>query len=112
MSDSRAFSLARWRVAYAEAGNWRIALGWFGQYIAVRLWTLVIGCFPIETNLRTARLMGRIWWMLMAKHRARAMDNLRPALGAEYSDDRLRNIARRSFEHFAQVYLVEMALTP
>lgn len=82
------------------------------EYLALRVWALLIGCFPIETNLRTARLMGRIWWWLMPRHRQRALDNLRPALGAHYSEGELRRIARQSFEHFAQLYLVELVMTP
>lgn len=77
----------------------------------MRLWALVINCFPIETNLRTARMMGRIWWLIMKRHRDRAMDNLRPALGDCYNERELRDIARRSFEHFAQLYLVEQMMT-
>ena len=63
-------------------------------------------------NLRTARLMGRIWWAVIKRHRDRALDNLRPALGDRYSERQLRGIARRSFEHFAQLYLVELVMTP
>jgi len=90
----------------------RVAWRYLLEYVALRIWALVIGCFPIETNLKTARLMGRIWWLLMKRHRVRAMDNLRPALGNHYSEAQLWKIARRSFEHFAQIYLVEMVMTP
>ncbi len=94
-----------------EAPTLRVALQRLGEYAALRLWTVLIGCFPVETNLRTARLMGRIWWALVKRHRDRAMDNLRPALGDRYDDRQLRRIARRSFEHFAQLYLVELTMT-
>ena len=76
------------------------------------MWGLMIGCFSVETNLVTARLMGRIWWLLNRRHRERALNNLRPALGDRYSEAQLRDIARRSFEHFAQLYLVELFMTP
>jgi KDO2-lipid IV(A) lauroyltransferase len=89
-----------------------VALRFVFEYAALRLWALIIGCFPIETNLKTARLMGNIWWLLLKRHRERAMDNLRPALGDRYSEADLWKIARRSFEHFAQLYLVEMVMTP
>ncbi len=97
-----------WRVAPSRGA----AISWVAQYVALRLWTLVIGCFPVETNLRTARLMGDIWWLLLKRHRARAMDNLRPALGDRYSEAELWKIARASFQHFAQLYLVEAVMTP
>jgi KDO2-lipid IV(A) lauroyltransferase len=100
------------REAWRAAPSSRAALADLGQYFALRLWALVIGCFPIETNLRTARVLGLVWWRLMKRHRDRAMENLRPALGDRYSEPQLRDIARRSFQHFAQVYLVELLMTP
>jgi KDO2-lipid IV(A) lauroyltransferase len=56
--------------------------------------------------------MGRIWWATMRRHRDRALDNLRAALGDRYDEPQLRRIARRSFEHFAQLYLVEAVMSP
>jgi KDO2-lipid IV(A) lauroyltransferase len=99
-------------MAWTEASSLGVALRRIGEYVALRLWALTIACFPIELNLRTARLMGRVWWAVMKRHRDRAMDNLRPALGARYSESQLRRIARRSFEHFTQLYLVELVMTP
>jgi len=98
--------------AWQAAPDRSLALRYTLEYAALRLWALIIGCFPVEANLKTARLMGNIWWRLMRRHRQRAMDNLRPALGHRYSEARLWRIARRSFEHFAQLYLVEMVMTP
>lgn len=103
---------ARYRAAWREAGGWRQRLNWFGLYFAVRIWGLVIGCFPIGTNLATARLLGLLWWSCYRKSRDRAMENLRRAFGHEKTERELRDIARRSCQHFAQVYLVEFALTP
>lgn len=105
-------TLTRPLLEVTEAPTLIVALGRVAIYVAVRFWILIIRCFPIEMNLGTARLMGRIWWGAMARHRARAIDNLRPALGAHYDERQLRRIARRSFEHFAQLYLVELAMTP
>lgn len=97
---------------WTDARDVRGALLRLGEYAALRLWALLIACFPIELNLRTARLMGRLWWALRKRHRDRALDNLRPALGDRYDARQLRRIARQSFEHFAQVYLVELVQTP
>jgi KDO2-lipid IV(A) lauroyltransferase len=117
-----------WIAAWREAPSTSAALKTFGLYFAIRLWALVIGCFPIEMNLATARLMGRAWWGLTylperalprflrflsrARDRDRALGNLRPAFGNQYSEAQLHRIARESLEHFAQVYLIELALTP
>ncbi len=82
------------------------------EYAALRAWYLLLSCFPIDLNLRTARLLGRLWWAASRKHRERALANLRPALGLRYNERQLRVIARHSFEHFAQLYLVETGLLP
>jgi KDO2-lipid IV(A) lauroyltransferase len=95
-----------------EAPTLASALRRLGEYMALRLWAMLIGCFPMEWNLVTGRWMGRIWWAVKKNHQDRALANLRPALGAHYSAAELRRIARRSFEHFAQLYLVEAVLTP
>ncbi|MFQ5806852.1 MAG: lysophospholipid acyltransferase family protein [Phycisphaerae bacterium] len=102
----------RVREAWQAAPSRGVALRYVLEYVALRLWVLIIGCFPIPANLKTAKLMGNIWWRLMKRHRVRAMDNLRPALGDRYDEAQLWKIARRSFEHFAQLYLVEMVMTP
>jgi KDO2-lipid IV(A) lauroyltransferase len=99
-------------LAWTEAPNLAVAVRRLGEYVALRLWIVIIGCFPIDMNLRTARLLGRIWWAVMKRHRERALENLRPALGRRYTEPQLRRIARRSFEHFVQLYLVELVLTP
>ena len=99
-------------LALTESPTLALALRRLGEYAALRLWATIIGCFPIEWNLFTARWMGRIWWWAKSNHRAKALDNLRPALGDRYDELELRRLARRSFEHFAQLYLVELVLTP
>ena len=97
---------------WTTAPSLGIALRYVAEYTALRLWILIISCFSVEANLVTARIMGRLWWLGIKRHRHRAMDNLRPALGDRYNEQQLRHIARRSFEHFAQLYLVELVMTP
>jgi KDO2-lipid IV(A) lauroyltransferase len=104
--------LARYREAWEVARSLREALRFLAEYAAIRLWSIVILCFPVELNLQTARLMGRLWWWLMPRHRQRALEHLRFALGDRYDEGRLHAIARRSFEHFAQLFLVEFVMTP
>lgn len=104
--------LARWREVRAATRTPGLALRYVAEYAALRLWGTLMNCFPIEMNLATARWMGRIWWLLIKRHRERALDNLRHAFGDRYSEEQLRRIARQSFEHFAQLYLVEAMMTP
>lgn len=84
---------------------------WF-EYYAFRLWAVLMGCFPVDANLVTARWMGRVWWAISPRHRFRTLLNLRRAYGAEAPRERLKQIARRSFEHWAQVFLVELVMSP
>ncbi len=104
--------LRLYRETWQAARSVREALRFFALYAAMRAWSVLMNWFPVEANLRTARLLGNIWWLVMKRHRDRAMDNLRPALGHRFSEQELRRIARRSFEHFAQVFLVELVMTP
>ncbi len=101
-----------WRRARSVTRSDAEARQFIMEYLALRVWALLISCFPVRLNLITGKLMGRAWWMLMKRHQERALDNLRPALGDRYSEAQLRRIARRSFEHFAQLYLVELVMTP
>jgi Kdo2-lipid IVA lauroyltransferase/acyltransferase len=103
--------LELWRTAWREAPTAGRAIRYFLEYLAMRLWGVLISPFPIETNLATARLLGRLWWWLMPKHRERALENLRHAF-PDLSDAQRILIGRRSLEHFAQVYLVELVSTP
>ncbi|MBK9119053.1 MAG: lysophospholipid acyltransferase family protein [Phycisphaerales bacterium] len=97
---------------YAQAPTVGTALVRIGEYALVRAWTTLMNCFPVDVNLHTGRLFGRIWWYASPRHRQRALDNLRPALGDRYDEVGLRRIARESFEHFAQLYAVELFQTP
>lgn len=111
MSARAADFRQRFREMWHSASSRRQALAFTAEYCAVRLWMFLICCFPVNANLVTARLMGRIWWLAIRRHRDRAMDNLRPALGHRYDEAELRRIARASFEWAAQVFLVELAMT-
>lgn len=111
-ADPRRDQRTGWFAALPASLRSRRALADLALYLAVRLWIVIIAVFPVETNLRTARWLGSIWWALRRKHRDIALTNLRSAFGARYSERQLRAIAKASFQHFAQVYLVELAFTP
>lgn len=104
--------ISRWKAALAEGESLLDKLKIGGLYVALRVWSVLINIFPVRTNLETARLFGLIWWHLKRSHRERAMDNLRPALGDRHSEAELLDIAKRSFQHFTQLYLVELVMTP
>jgi len=82
--------------------TWPQKLIWLLQYAALRLVETALQCFPIETNLRTARWAGDLLYWLDRKHRERALGNLRASFpGAP--EKVLRRIARRSCEHLVMV---------
>jgi len=80
-------------------------------YVALRVLVLVFHLFPIEMNLRTARVLGDVmWWvigrdipllrgMLRRRLRDQIMSNLRLALGGRYAEPELAEIGRDSCRH-------------
>jgi Kdo2-lipid IVA lauroyltransferase/acyltransferase len=52
-------------------------------YLGLRITSMAMHWFPVDTNLRTARLIGSVWYRVDRKHRARAIANI-----------------QRSFPHF------------
>jgi len=80
-------------------------------YAAVRVIAAVFHMFPIDLNLKTARLMGGIWYRVMARHRERARDHLRAAYGSRLSQRRIDAIALRSMQQMTMM-AVECLFTP
>ncbi len=94
------------------APPWLLAWRYRAEYAALRAYAFLISAFPIRANLVTGRALGDLWWLLSRRHRLLALDHLRAALGDRYDEAALHRIARGSFRHFAQLYLVEMIQTP
>lgn len=68
------------------------------QYLALRLVSMTVQCWPIEVSLWIAGALGDGMYFLDKKHRDRSLANLRRSL-PEYSEAKLRDIARRSFRN-------------
>jgi len=85
-------------------------ISWLG-YAAMRAAVLVLHCFPVNLNLVTARLVGRIWWIIDPKHRNRTRDHVRLALGNELEEREIERVARRSMQHLVMM-AIEMVFTP
>ncbi len=88
----------------------RPAVDWF-VYLAVRVAAMIFQMFPIDLNLKTARLMGTIWCRLIPRHRARARDHLRAAFGSEMSERQIDRIALKSMQQMAMMAM-ELFFTP
>jgi KDO2-lipid IV(A) lauroyltransferase len=80
-------------------------------YIGVRLVAMFMLMFPINTNLKTARFLGWIWYRLIPRHRNRAREHLRIAYGASLSDEEIERITLRSMQQLTML-AVEMFFTP
>ncbi|HUU83613.1 MAG TPA: lipid A biosynthesis acyltransferase [Phycisphaerae bacterium] len=81
------------------------------QYAALRLAIFLIHMFPVDANLRTARLLGRVWWHIDRRHRDRTREHLRLAYGDSLSDAEVDRIALRSMQHLVML-VIEMIFTP
>ncbi len=72
------------------------------HYLAARLATTVLTGFNVRANLRSARRLGRLMYRFDHRHRERAMAHIRLAFPA-WSDAKVREVTRGSFEHFTQL---------
>ena len=80
-------------------------------YFAVRAVFAVMQVFPIEWNLRTARLLARAWIRVSPRHRKRAVEHLQQSLGNRYSPAQIQGMADRSLESVT-MFAVEAVCLP
>lgn len=72
--------------------------------VSARSVSMLLGLFPVNANLRTARAAGSGWWFISRKHRDRAMENLTRSF-PDAPPEKLRIIARQSIEHFFELVI-------
>ena len=77
-------------------------------YVGVRIVAMLFGIFPIDLNLRTARMMGWIWYRVMGRHRERARENLRLAFGTQLSDADADELALKSMQQMTMMAIEEL----
>lgn len=70
----------------------------YTQYLALRLVHMTLHSWPIEVGLWIAGALGDGMYFFDKRHRDRALGNLRRSF-PDYSEARLRDIARRSFRN-------------
>ncbi|HWE97895.1 MAG TPA: lysophospholipid acyltransferase family protein, partial [Tepidisphaeraceae bacterium] len=66
-------------------------------YVALRLVSMALHCFPVDTNLRTAKLIGGLLYRFDRRHRERALGNLKRSF-PDLPDRQLQSLARRSMQ--------------
>ncbi len=80
-------------------------------YAVIRAAFCVVQMFPIEWNLRTARLLARIWIRVSPRHRDRAVTALKIAFGKDYTDAQILSIAEKSLANVA-MFAIETVCVP
>ena len=76
----------------------------FSQYFGARFAAMMLGLFPVNQNLRTARDIGSLLYKVDRKHRKRALENLRASF-PEKPQAELEYIAERSMQHFIELVM-------
>jgi len=79
-------------------------------YLLLRAVFALFEVFPVDMNLRTARLAARLWVLIMPRHRERAIQNLTASFGNRYSPGELDRIARQALESAAMVAIEAICL--
>ncbi|HLB74963.1 MAG TPA: lysophospholipid acyltransferase family protein [Sedimentisphaerales bacterium] len=79
-------------------------------YILVRTLCVVVHMFSVETNLNTARFLGRLLWKYYHRGRNRALENLRASF-PEKSEDWIQRTGKESFQQLA-MFAMDLVLVP
>lgn len=72
----------------------------WSEYALLQALRLILLSFPINLNLRSAKVIGWVWAKLMPGRYQVAVDNLTLALGDEYSHEQIHRLALRSMQNF------------
>lgn len=80
-------------------------------YVAVRVVFAVMQVFPIDWNLRTARMVARLWRIAAPRHYRRALEHLATSFGDRYGEDELKCLATRSLESVV-MFAIEVICLP
>ena len=79
------------------------------QYVGLRLVHMMMHCWPVDLNLRLARLIGDGLYYFDAKHRKRATGNIRRSF-PHYSEVDCQRLARESLRQMIMLF-VEVLFT-
>ncbi len=74
----------------------------WSQYLGARLAAMGLSMFNVDTNLRTAAMIGRAMYKWDKRHRERATRNIALAF-PEWSQAKIDRTCKASFEHFLQL---------
>ncbi|OGX04046.1 MAG: hypothetical protein A3G87_09460 [Omnitrophica bacterium RIFCSPLOWO2_12_FULL_50_11] len=71
------------------------------EYLLLRLVGALIRLLPFSVGMAAARWVGRLLYVLLARYRTIALENLRAAFGDEKTASEVKKIAVQSFKHLA-----------
>ena len=72
-------------------------------YFFVKTLVMILSLIPRSMGAWMARIIGRIWWSVDARHRSIATDNIAQAYGDELTPLQVRAVARATFIHLAGI---------
>lgn len=78
-------------------------------YVALRVVAMALHCFPVDLNLQTAKLIGRMMYAFDRRHRERALGNLRRSF-PQMPERRREALAERSMQQLVML-AVEVLFT-
>lgn len=81
----------------------------YAGYVGMRVAAMIMHCFPVHGNLRFARLIGDLAWLVDRKHRNRALANVQRSF-PEMSPAQQEHLAHRSLQELF-VLIVEVLFT-
>jgi KDO2-lipid IV(A) lauroyltransferase len=74
-------------------------------YALIRVLIALLGLFPVNWNLVTARVVARIWWYVMPRHQRRARAHIRLAFGDTLDETEVTRMARQSLAAMAMLVI-------
>ncbi len=80
-------------------------------YIGVRAVFAIMQVFPIDWNLRTARILAKVWAVILPRHRQRAVAHLSAAYGGSLPMGRISRFADLCLESVT-MFVVEVICLP
>jgi KDO2-lipid IV(A) lauroyltransferase len=83
----------------------------WSQYAALRGVATLLHCFDVNANMRTAAMVGSLFYRLSGERRRRAEGNIAASF-PDWPADRVRDLAERSMQHMFQLFMVDALVMP
>src|SRR5437016_13166470 len=74
------------------------------QYVGLRVASMLMHCWPVNLNLKLAKMLGDAVYTIDKKHRQRAISNLRRSFPA-LCEREVEKLARRSMQNLLMFFV-------